>query len=370
MLLFKTTAILAFWSFLDHVAANQRNDAIRVKSGQSIQAAINAAHRGDRIIVEAGTYAEQLTITTSGISLIGRDAVIVPPTTPTSNTCSDLAGPGTQAGICIAGKNVILQDLSQFDGEHRKVTSVGTYVKDVSVSGFTIQGFIFGLNIAVVGAQNACINSNTASSASNYGILTVGSKSSNIAGNTVLSVPGGPFPVLGPFFPYFIGICMDDTSTVDVAHNDISGYFIGLCVQTAGANIHDNNVHDVCVGAFVDPGNDGARLHDNTFTGSVPADCPAIPKYSSGITISGATNTLVRGNRFIGIKNTGQAAGVAVLDNMDDTTGATTANASGNKVQDNWFKNNDLDILDTATGAGNVVRQNQCKTSNPTGLCN
>ena len=43
-------------------------------------------HRGDRILVEAGTYAEQLTIECDKINLAGLSAILVPPGSPTQNT--------------------------------------------------------------------------------------------------------------------------------------------------------------------------------------------------------------------------------------------------------------------------------------------
>ncbi len=39
-----------------------------VRAGDSIQAALDGAVPGDRVIVEAGTYAEQLTLSHSGVS--------------------------------------------------------------------------------------------------------------------------------------------------------------------------------------------------------------------------------------------------------------------------------------------------------------
>jgi parallel beta-helix repeat protein len=348
------TICTVLFSLINPISAYPHSKTIHVSSGQSIQAAIDSAHGGDKIVVEAGTYAEQLTISTNEITLVGNNAIIVPPSAAATNTCSDLVGPGTQAGICVTGSNVVLQDLADFDGEHRKVISVGQHVKDTYIKGFTVNGFS-GLNIAIVGAQDAIVTENSVSSGAQYGILTVGSKNSNIKHNTVLSVQG-PYPF------YFIGICMDDVSVVTIAHNDISGYFIGLCVQTDGADIHDNKVHDICVGAFVDPGTKGAKLHDNEFSSILPG-CPPTPQYSSGITISGGINTVVKSNKFSGIKNGGQAAGVVII---DDATGVVS---SGNDVEKNVLTDNDLDVFEETTGKGNVFKKNQCTLSNPAALC-
>lgn len=126
---------------------------VHVKAPASIQAALDQAKSGDTIVVEAGTYSEQISITTNGITLLGRNAIINPPSVFVTNPCTDLAGPTTQAGICIAGSGIVYID-QPFNGEHKKVQSVATPVKNVKVSGFTVNGFS-GLNIAVLGARDA-----------------------------------------------------------------------------------------------------------------------------------------------------------------------------------------------------------------------
>ena len=101
-------------------AHNGHRGTTHVQSGQSIQAAIDAAHPGECIIVHAGTYAEQLTIECDDINLVGLGAILVPPSSPIQNTCSGLAGPDTEAGICVTGQNI---ELAPFVTEHRKVLS-------------------------------------------------------------------------------------------------------------------------------------------------------------------------------------------------------------------------------------------------------
>lgn len=335
---------------LNSVFAYPHGDTVHVKSGESIQAALDKASGGDKIIVENGTYAEQLSITKNGITLIGKGAIIIPPGTPVTNPCTHLAGNNTQAGICIAGSEIVYLD-QPFNGEHKKVQSVGNPVKDAKVSGFTVQGFS-GLNIAVLGAKDANVRKNTVSAGPQYGMLTVGSKNTDIKHNVIL--PGG-----------FIGLCMDDISTVEIAHNDISGYYIGLCVQTAKADIHDNKVHDGCIGAYVDPNIDGARLHDNDFSNSAAWCHP--DQGLAGVIISGGKNTVVGSNSFKGIGFGGVGAAVVVQD--DTGPGGTGAIATGNEIEKNTFAGNNLDVYAPSTGAENVFEKNLCTSSFPAGLC-
>jgi len=81
---------------------NSNSHAIIVRPGHSIQAAINAARPGTTIVVKPGTYAENLTITTDGITLLGHGATLVPPATSQPNFCSD-PDPATD-GICAVGQ--------------------------------------------------------------------------------------------------------------------------------------------------------------------------------------------------------------------------------------------------------------------------
>jgi pectin methylesterase-like acyl-CoA thioesterase len=65
--------------------ASAHGDTKFVRPGQSIQAAIDMANPGDRILVPPGTYAEQLTIDKDGIDLIGLGATLVPPASAAHN---------------------------------------------------------------------------------------------------------------------------------------------------------------------------------------------------------------------------------------------------------------------------------------------
>lgn len=330
---------------------------VRPGPGTPIQQAIDAAAPGDRIVVGRGTYAEQLKIDKDGISLVGLGAVLVPPPDPVKNQCSGLADPDpanadTQAGICVVGSGVVL--APEFDGEHHKVVSVGRPVEDVSITGFQVRGFS-GENIAVVGAQDARVTGNRLTDGARYGVLTAGSTNTRISANTVSTTAG----------LQFIGVCMDDKAGVDVSYNHISGYGTALCVQTPGAEVQRNDVSDNCTGMYVDPGVDGARIHDNHITGTnrgcaPPPTTPPTSFYVFGIALAGAVNTQVRHNRIEGQTagglDGGLAVGIAVFD--------FSTVASGNVVAQNFLRNNDYD-LSLGSGGDNVFAQNRCTSSYP-----
>jgi nitrous oxidase accessory protein NosD len=338
--------------FGGHVCATPFTPGNRyVQPGQSIQSVIDAAHSGDVIYVSAGTYAEQLTIETDGISLVGSGATLTPPATPATNTCSGLAGPNTQAGICVTGSNIV---LGPFPGsEHRKVVSVGRAVRHVSIIGFEINGFS-GLNIALVGACDTKVTGNKLVDGLTYGLLSDGSINTMARGNEVSSTKG-----LG-----FIGMCMDDMATSHFSSNNISGYGVALCVQTPGADVHKNNVKDSCVGVFVDPGVKGAKVVHNVISSHNPA-CEQ-DGANGGIFIDGGIDTLVQRNTIQGQANGGHAAGIVIV---DDTTTATIQVTSGSTITQNSLSGNDVDIFLNTTGVGNVISNNLCTSSLPAGLC-
>ena len=349
-------AVCVIWISLVSAASAHGHGIIHVKSGQSIQAAIDSARDGARILVEAGTYAEQLTIESDGIDLVGHGAILTPPAPPKKNKCSGLAGNDTEAGICVIGSNV---DLAPFVDQHRRVLSVGRPVKDVSITGFEVRGFS-GENIVVVGALDAKVFGNKLIDGEQYGCLTVGSTNTRIQGNTVTS--SGKLR--------FIGICMDDMAGVHVSGNRVSGYFTGLCVQTSGADVSDNDVSNSCQGAFVDPRINGAQVRENHFSSANPACAIDNPIGVFGVILDGAVNTVVEHNliegQTVGGAPNAFAAGVALV---DDPTVTPPAIASGNLVTQNILRNNDLDLFVLTNGTGNVVTKNQCSTSIPKELC-
>src|SRR5918995_2406533 len=189
-----------------------------VGPGESIQKAVNAAHPGDTIVVR-GVHREDVVIRKNGIKLRGDDATLKPPARAGS-PCSKAVGP---EGICILG------DVDPEAGE------VNEYVKDVSVSGFTIKGFDEAA-IEAVGASNATITGNRAVSIGETGIgtfLSVGTK-------ILTNVTRGPGPT---------GIGLAEAANTKISGNDLSGHsFAGIFVSfdsqrgfISANRVHDNN---------------------------------------------------------------------------------------------------------------------------------
>src|SRR4051794_26055329 len=84
-------------------AGQAQAGAVVVGPGESIQAAVDDARRGDTILV-LGTHRENVALVKDGVELRGLGAVIEPPSTPTAHACFDPSVPGEAVhGICISG---------------------------------------------------------------------------------------------------------------------------------------------------------------------------------------------------------------------------------------------------------------------------
>jgi parallel beta-helix repeat protein len=334
--------------------------AIIVNPGQSIQAAVDAASPGTTIIVQHGTYAENVAITKDGIRLIGVGATLVPPATSEPNACSlaDPSGPGpAHDGFCGAG-NI------EFPPDGPPV--VTDPLTNVTISGFTVTGFE-GVGVIFIGAENPTVMNVHAVDNGEYGIARFVST----GGKIVANVAEGSEEA---------GIYVGDSpdANVLIASNEVSGNLFGFFLRdAANGKVVGNRSHDNCVGLInLNTGSNVAGEfnisgnlfpHNNEFCeGSEEEGTP--PLSGIGVLIAGGHGNSVKGNIITDNVPSAEvpfSGGVVVVD-----AGAPGANPpSDNVVKGNVIKRNQPDIFFDGSGSGNVFEANACDTSVPDGLC-
>src|SRR5947207_13008123 len=195
-----------------------------VGPGDSIQTAIDAASPGDTIVV-VGLHRENVAITTDGITLRGKGAVLEPAATPTQNACFDPSTPADVNGICVLG------EINFDTGE------VLREVRDVTVSGFTIRGFSDS-GIVAVGAHDATFKNNVADDNDEYGITAFTSTGTRMLFNRASGSHEAGF---------YIGD--SPNATVKVIGNESFDNLFGILIRSAEhGNVVGNNVHGNCLG--------------------------------------------------------------------------------------------------------------------------
>jgi parallel beta-helix repeat protein len=309
------------------VPAAGAHSATVVGPGRSIQSAVDAAARGDTIVV-FGTHRENVAVQTDGLTLRGVGAVLLPPATPAAHACFDPTEPDEAVhGICVIG---------DFDFD---TGTVLRRVEDVSVSGFTVRGFT-GSGLIAVAAHGTTFSANV------------------VTGNGDAGITAG-----------------ESTDTL-VLSNRTSGSRFGIFLTGArGGRVVGNLVRDNCVGLFaLDLGSGSPG--DFTIAANVVRHnrkaCPANEDFPelSGVGVAlvgGAHNTvvanLIAGNVPAAGASTAFSAGVLVITSPAGPAPTDTV------VKGNVITRNDPDLLWDGTGSGNMLAPNLCRTSSPDGLC-
>ena len=182
----------------------------------TIQSAVDAANAGDTVDVCAGTYPEDVVVSTP-LSLVGEDAVIqgVPTTT---QMCDQLGPTGPGSAPCLAGVTI-----KSFD---------------VSISGFTVQGAV-GEGILATGSP------------SGGSIDNVTITDNRIVGNNTGGIPptpNSPYPPCSAFGE-IPGDCGEGIHLMGVENSEVSGNFVnanegGVLLTDEFGPTHDNVVED------------------------------------------------------------------------------------------------------------------------------
>lgn len=327
-----------------------------VKPGESIQAAVDAADPGDTIFVKPGTYAENVAITTDGITLVSRGARLVPPADPAPNACSPDAP--AQDGICAVG---------QLDFPPDAPPTVRDPISDVTIKGFEVTGFA-GTGILFLGAENPVVKENRTADNGAYGIARFVSSGGAIVGNEATgSAEAGIYVGDSPnanvlvgwnrsFDNALFGFFLRDARTGKLVENESSGNCVGAIVLNTGPNV---------AGDWRFFGN---KMHDNDRFCAGDEEEGTPPLSGIGIAIANASDNVLFGNVIKDNVPSGQvpfAGGVVIVDAR--SPGAEPP--SRNLVKGNVILGNQPDVFWDGSGTGNVIERNLCRTSVPDGLC-
>jgi nitrous oxidase accessory protein NosD len=340
-----------------------------VTSGQSIQAALDAASEGDRILVRPGTYHETgttraLTITKSGIHLVA---------TPGRGKPVVIEQSGTQTqGIWASPPDT----LEPADVELPPCGVAGTRLHDIEVTGFTVQGFEgFGIYLACVDGFR--IRGNTSQHNDTYAIFPVRSSKGRMSGNTSS----------GTLTDACLYVGQDDDIVVD--HNTATDCQIGFQIENSSNVRWSHNVaKQNTAGMIVDilNGRQVLQVSDNLVTGNTLADNNR-PNSASvgedthdilpgiGLVVDGAQHTTVKRNVF----EQNNLAGLTIVDFCLDRSDVCSAgpldiepNPNDTVVTGNRFAMNGTNVIfQPAGGQGNCFAHNRPKelASSPLPTC-
>jgi len=354
-----TFAVLAMATLaLALPATSTAHRTVTVHSGESIQAAIDAAKPGTTIKVEEGTFAEALTIDKDGIELVGagrKKTNLVPPPGPPTDCVF------APAGICVT---------DAADPDHQ--------VRDVEVSHLSVKGFVFGMFF--FNTKNGEITRTIASDNDAYGIFVNNSTGATIARNVTAN--DGEAGI-------YVGDSENADATVlkNVAYENTFGVFIR---DAAHGKVLKNKTFSNCAGILFlntdetagPPDQAGPALdaQDWLAQGNLAAAnnkaCPGDPEEGEppfggvGIAVFSALDVRLIDNGVYGNKSSAApdpngipSAGILVFGDP------TFKPASGTRVGFNQALGNSTDIVWDEQGEGNKFFANDCLTSQPDGLC-
>jgi nitrous oxidase accessory protein NosD len=308
-----------------------------VHPGQSVQAAVDASQPGDTVRLAPGTYAEQVHIATSGVSLIGSgaDTVLTSPANPVLAPQPAGGKPGAD-GVTVGG--------------------AGTTVRDVQVSAMKVTGFS-GAGVALQNTADVRVDHIDAADNAYEGIQATASTHPMItndaasgaghAGIDIASSPGSAAVVEHDSVTgNGHGILVLSSSDGTIAGNDIQGNDTGVLVLTLDPTTHAS--HWNITGNRV--------VRNNAFT--TP---PTVS--GGGIGVVGADHVTISGNVITGNRPTGptMVSGGVVFVTLP---AKTPIPSTDNTVSWNVITGNaPFDVAHDALSTGNTIGFN---AGNPT----
>jgi hypothetical protein len=360
-----TLAALAF----SLPASSSADRTVTVSSGESIQAAIDAAKPGTTIKIGEGTFKESLLVQTDDIKLIGAGrklTKIVPPDQLVEGqgcVFSEQREPPpappvlVASGICVA----------KLDAQG----NIAGTVDEVDIRNLTVTGFNeFGMGL--FGVEDGVVNRVIASDNTEYGVFANGS-----TGTTVARSVFGNNGEAG----IYIGDSPNADATVwkNVSYDNVNGIFVR---DAAHGKVIGNKSFGNCVGILflntdetaqqppapaIDT-KDWLATHNNVTANNKACagggEEGGPPTSGTGIAIIGGIDIRVIDNGVFGnvpdsSTNSPFSGGIFVGEN-----------SKGARVGDNTaIGNQPFDLISDGTGEDNKFFDNDCLTSQPDGLC-
>ena len=369
------TVILSSLSLLLLTAAASASTITVPGDFSTIQAAVDAAVSGDKIVIKSGSYRENVTVITSGISLIGVggstkvviDGAYVGPSM--SVTADDVSFTGitfSNGGVELTGQNEMVNKCRVRSASDTGLTLTGTgTVQNTTIS--TCLGT--GLVVTTGDSSGSTVTVLDKNTINHNGVgLELHDGPFEITRNTVANNAGDGIDLS------LTGVSTPATLT-EISNNDL------LANGGAGLLLTDD-LGAVSLISKNDIDENGKGLDITTSAGALVIDNNKITESHAGgvfLKTAGATfsdNLLIR-NSLIGIVvlSTGLATdgGNTLENNSFETSGGDGVHIeSANNVADhNLMQDNAGDGLQVATGAdGNQLTKNTLKRNAHDGLDN
>jgi cytochrome c peroxidase len=293
-------------SLLTGMAAVASAHQIQVLPGHSIQAAVDRARPGDRVVVFPGVYHEAgrpcpddpskncaVVVEHDGIALIGASRPGHPVVLENAGSQDDGIAVGHQG----AKGSQCLADRSQ-------------RIAGAAVAGFTVTGFARN-GILLFCVDNWTVAENLTENNGLYGIFPSHSGTGTLHHNVATGAHDTGI---------YVGQSHDVLETDNVAHDNVSGFELENCERVV---LHHNESFGNTAGIllFLSPGLDISLSRDNVVDGNLvhdnnapntcpPGDSVCLVPAGSGILVIGGTGNVVAGNRIHG----NESGGLYLLD--------------------------------------------------------
>jgi cytochrome c peroxidase len=288
----------------DLAASGVASQTLLVKSGESIQSAVDRARPGDTIQVAPGTYHEQVTIDLDNITLKGLP------------------------GEAPASKPIL-------EGDHKLSDAVIATGNDFHIEGFDVRHYT-GNGIAVQNARNPVFTDLIVDDTGRYGVYPVSCSGVTVERVTVTRVADAGI---------YVGQSRDIVVRNCEAHDNVTGIEIENSLDSV---VENNNVHDNTGGilVFVLPNNPskvglnckvtGNRVINNNHENFAdPAAIVHNVPPGTGVMIMAADHTEVTANEISG----NNCYGVAVF-SLENVFPKGTVFDVGPTPEDNWIHGN------------------------------